>query len=422
MVALNKAYADLIFAFGLARAKDVDASRKLLGSAGDVLKGGDAAHQCLLRCFTYRVEQVLAGKPPVGALPTEALNLVEATGKDTGPTQFSAVYWIRRLSRVLEPQEEHGTFYLYPITSSPLYAEMVEIERLRDQGEFRERLRKLLKESETERNPEVRLTLLGRALMVESRAGEALTDQVRGQVVPLLEATKRSKGIEVLCLQRDLLERAVQVAVARDRKDLMKDLVAYSGRWLKERGARDNLDVGAKLTERVLRTLRGAGLRQEERLLVEEAMPALPDGKQLAALRERYDNHWPEALSTLVGLAGVRLGSGKAEEAAPILDEARAILLRPVTKRSGPPAEADRWAVLASTYVVAEETDRRAMLACAYVAAVGQGTQAEAFTKVKELLEKMAFSPAYHSPSRYYSSPHIRVIEAIVTAFPPSAR
>jgi hypothetical protein len=31
-----------------------------------------------------------------------------------------------------------------------------------------------------------------------------------------------------------------------------------------------------------------------------------------------------------------------------------------------------------------------------------------------------AFSPAYHSPSRHYSSLHIMVIEAIVLAFLPS--
>jgi hypothetical protein len=87
---------------------------------------------------------------------------------------------MRKLSRVLEPQEERHTFYLFPITSSPLYAEMIEIERVRNQGEFQERLRKLLKESETEPKPEVGLTVLGRALMLESRAGEALTDQVLG--------------------------------------------------------------------------------------------------------------------------------------------------------------------------------------------------------------------------------------------------
>jgi hypothetical protein len=62
------------------------------------------------------------------------------------------------------------------------------------------------------------------------------------------------------------------------------------------------------------------------------------------------------------------------------------------------------------------------VLPSAYVAAVGQGAQEEASTKVKELLEKMAFSPAYRSPGRHYSSPHIRVIEAIVLAFPPSGR
>jgi hypothetical protein len=78
--------------------------------------------------------------------------------------------------------------------------------------------------------------------------------------------------------------------------------------------------------------------------------------------------------------------------------------------------------VVASTYVAAEETGRRATLACACVAAVAQGPQGEAFTRIKGLLEKMAFSPAYRSPGRHYSSPYLMVIEAIVLAFPLSGR
>jgi hypothetical protein len=193
----------------------------------------------------------------------------------------------------------------------------------------------------------------------------------------------------------------VQLAVGRDRKHLVKDLVACAERWLEEMAANEKLGECARLTGRVLSTLRASGLRQGERLLIEEGMSTLPDGKQLAALREKYDSHWAEALSTLVGFAGVRLASGKAEEAAPILDAARAILLVPVKKRSEPTKETDRWAVLASNYLAAEEADNRAVLVCAYVAAVGQG--ADAYTKMKELLGKMAFSPAYRSRGRHYS-------------------
>jgi hypothetical protein len=63
-------------------------------------------------------------------------------------------------------------------------------------------------------------------------------------VVPLLEATKRSKGIKVLWLQRDLLERAVWLAVVTDRRALVKDLVAAAGRWLKELAANEKLGGG----------------------------------------------------------------------------------------------------------------------------------------------------------------------------------
>jgi hypothetical protein len=250
---------------------------------------------------------------------------------------------------------------------------MAAIEKVRDQGAFRDHLRRLLKESETKCNAEQRLTLLGRALVLAPRGGEPFTDELLGRVVPLLDATERSTTVTVRWLQADLLERAVQLAVVSGRKDLVKDLTACSGRWLKELAARDKLHLGARQTSRVLRILRAAGLRQEEGLLVEEGMSILPVRKNLAALRERYADHWPEALSVLVGLAGVRLGSGKAEEAAPILDEARAILFA----RPGKGSEQ----LVASSL--------RATLACASVAAVGQGLPEEAFTRMKELLEKM---------------------------------
>jgi hypothetical protein len=62
----------------------------------------------------------------------------------------------------------------------------------------------------------------------------------------------------------------------------------------------------------------------------------------------------------------------------------------------------------------------RATLACSYVAAVGQGPQEEAFTRMKELLEKMAPLPDSFTTASHYSRLHLMVIEAIVLAFPLS--
>jgi hypothetical protein len=63
-----------------------------------------------------------------------------------------------------------------------------------------------------------------------------------------------------------------------------------------------------------------------------------------------------------------------------------------------------------------------ARLACAYVAGVGQGTQEEAVTRVKEVLRKMAPVPDRLKTDSHYSTLHLILTEAIVLAFPPCRR
>src|SRR5262249_34866383 len=68
-----EAYVDLLFAFGLARVGEVDASRALVCRAKAELATAGEVHGFLLQAFDYRIGQALAGKPHGGPLPPEQL-------------------------------------------------------------------------------------------------------------------------------------------------------------------------------------------------------------------------------------------------------------------------------------------------------------------------------------------------------------
>jgi hypothetical protein len=65
-LAPSQAYADLIFAFGLARLGQKDEAQKLLREATAALPDKDVIHRCLLQAFTYRIDEALAGRAHTG--------------------------------------------------------------------------------------------------------------------------------------------------------------------------------------------------------------------------------------------------------------------------------------------------------------------------------------------------------------------
>src|SRR5262245_25363618 len=62
------AYADFVFAFGLARLGARESSEELVRRAQDCLAGADEAHRLLLDAYRFRIAEELAGRPHQGAL------------------------------------------------------------------------------------------------------------------------------------------------------------------------------------------------------------------------------------------------------------------------------------------------------------------------------------------------------------------
>src|SRR4051812_30228270 len=102
----NQDYADLIVAFGLARLGQAEPCRVLLRPAAGRLDRKDEVHRTLSRAFGYRIEQLLAGRPHTGSLPTNVFRpLADLEARGEGKLQRYTVDRMRDYSRILEPDE-----------------------------------------------------------------------------------------------------------------------------------------------------------------------------------------------------------------------------------------------------------------------------------------------------------------------------
>jgi hypothetical protein len=399
-LAPTQAYADLTFAFALARLGESEACRPLLRSATDVLARQDEVHRCLLRAFTYRVEQALEKRPHAGPLPTEVFEPLPRD-RTIGRIPRYKVDRLRDQSRILEPQERVDPFLPWAARGNEVFAGLAALEDVRDKAELEKGIRRLLQVGA--KKPEEGLIALSQALSLSTRVGEAFTAELLGRVVPALDAVKDARAAEEWQAQVILLERAVLLAADQGNRDLVKDLAGRSFARLKMALAEDRLEQTRGLAGQTLRALRRLGLRQETARLLATLVGDLPDRQALARMRGRYGNRWPAALLALVELASVRLYLGQGEDGAPTLVAARVLLLPP-----GDNTPAQPLAHVA-----------RARLASTYATALGQGPAEAAVTGLEDLLKKMDRLTDTFTTATHYSKLHLLVIEAMALGIDP---
>ena len=203
------AYIDLLFAFGLARLGETTAARNLLRDAGDAIEQvGTEAHAFLLQAFQYRIEQVLAGKPHAGLLPTEQLEYldqmrneekalpIEETGLRSGSY---AVDRLGKESLILQPQEKLDPYRHKKPEQDKLIQELVRLTDVRDRGLLAQRVRRLAEQAaESPRLAETRLRVLIESLALAARVGATLTTDLLAQVGPALDAAATATDPQVV--------------------------------------------------------------------------------------------------------------------------------------------------------------------------------------------------------------------------------
>src|SRR5205823_10315767 len=113
----NRAYVDLILAWGLARLGERTACQELTTQARSALGAGDAAHEFLAAAYEFRARQALEGQPHAGPLaPNLRARLAELAERERTDASFREAQFVfkierlRQASRILEPEERIRAF------------------------------------------------------------------------------------------------------------------------------------------------------------------------------------------------------------------------------------------------------------------------------------------------------------------------
>lgn len=450
-VAVNKPYVDLLFAFALAKLGEATAATTLLDQAGKVLvtpepadwgshaKFDDTvrslANNLLFRGFKYRVERALRAEPTGGPLPPDVLataDALEARGNELaarakakpqagGPSQTDpppkrARYVFNRMrqdSHVLEPDEQRDPYAVFTAEQlDPMHRAVLDLGAVRDPAALAEKARRMYRQGHPGKPvEEVRFELLHEVMMLSPRAGEAFSVELLAAVPAVLKSPAAAGGKPpdsdgVLKKQGQLLERSLFVAAHFGRADTVRGLVGEFTALLRAKPEAARVKLINFAAGPSLRSLRKLGMRDEIDRLLTQIQSEVLRGATLAELRNRYSTGpitWRSVLQTLLNLATGWLASGLDDHAAPILDAARAEVLRSLAVPPPTPPAPHKDVV---------------ELTRAYVAACGQARSGAGLARIAELFEKAdpAAVPNSWTGNICYSRLHLMVVEEVVLA------
>jgi hypothetical protein len=406
------AYIDLLFAFGAARLGEASAARNLIRQAAAAIeRTGGEAHAFLLQAFQYRVEQVLAGRPHAGPLPPEQVEYLDQMRRDekampmedTGPRLGS--YVVERLGKeslILQPQEKIDPYRHIKVEPDELIQQLVRLTDSRDRVQVAAGVRRLAEQAaKTPRLAETRLRVLREGLPLAARVGEATTAELVAQVGPALDAVAAATDPAVMSDKALLLERALFFAAHFDRPELVQAFADRLRDLLEAPAGRAILDPLGALVGQTLHSLRKLGLKdQTDRLLQQIAQAAL-GGRTLEQARAALPGReWQQTLRLLLNSAAGWLYFERPELARPIVDAARAWILKPDKKPNDPNRPPQQYVPLV----------------CTYISAAGQAPLEDALARIEELFTSGRMDPLPNSMTsrHYYSLFHLNVVEAVV--------
>ena len=428
----NHPLVDLLFAFAVAKLGETTQAKKLLDDAKKVLEKpvptssqdnklfeavvSAVASNFLYKAFKYRVDQVLAGKPPMGLLSAELIDELEEIGKKSqsgssvpngpgNPQQNPygrALYVIDRIrqqSRVIEPQGTLDPYERMTRTTDPLRKELTDLHAIRDPGKLAEKVRKLYKEGVAKAT---HFYVLHAAVPLAAQVGEAFSVELLALVpAALQDSGGANESSDLPKKQGELLERSLFLAGHFNREDLVKKLVDDFTTLVHAKPQEMKFKLINVVAGEVMRNLRRLGLSNEIDRFLTKLHTEVLGGATTAELKKKYQSKpevWAAALQTLLNLAGGWLHFGRQDRAQPILDAAREELLG-----------SNAASLSAKDYTE---------LARAYVTALGQGSAETALVRMIELFKKM--SPAKitntWTTAQYYSRFHLNLVEDVIRA------
>ncbi len=383
-------YVELIFSFGLARLGEMDASRALLNSAKEALGLKDDAHKFLLQAFEYRIRQALEGKPHTGPLPDEYVEYMEEMDR---LLRYVADR-LRKHSRVLEPDQRINPYRHWGARINDLEAALVALTDLTDRQEIVSRVDRLLKDvPKGAKGHEVRAKVLRAGLEAAPRVNEDFARRLLDQAVPAYDALPENPDLQGLLDQAAFLEKALFLAAHYGSDTHIHPLVARFEKMLHSQRGPQGLEALNSLAGQCFRGLRKLGMRDEIDRLLGQMAEAVLEGKDLAAVDFQKSAAGPDMLKALLQVAAGWYYFGRDRQAEPVLQAARALLL----KAELPPRT-------------------QTALACAYAQTVGQAPVEVAQKRLEEIFTSIKGVTDSYTTSSHFSVSKLDVIESVVLA------
>jgi formylglycine-generating enzyme required for sulfatase activity len=385
------AYVDLIFAFGLARLGEKEAARELQARAQGALKDRDAAHQFLCGAYEYRIRQALDGKRHSGQLPTDQLQYLEHMDR----LLRYVVDRLRKHSFILEPDERINPYRYGPGQRTGFQLALAELTDLTDKAQVEARVEQMLKDlPKGARGSEQRARVLQAGLEVAPRVNEAFAKKLLEQVVPTYESLPEAEEVVALLDQAGLLEKAMLVAVHFDRTEHVHSLVARFQHLLQSQRGAQALQALDSLAGQCFRGLRKLNMCDQIEVLLRQMAELVLEGQDVKNIDFRKRENGPAALRALLHVAGGWYYFAKDNQAEPIIQAARTLLLQ---GEPLPPRE-QTW------------------LAAAYARALGQAPVEVAQTRLEEIFRQRKGVRDTYTTSSHFSVSQLDVVESVVLA------
>jgi hypothetical protein len=387
----TQAYADLLFAFGLARLGEGDDAKRLLQRARNTLNGENRVHRFLLTAFEGRIHNVLDGKSHTGPLPQALLDELE----DMAQLDRYVIERVRHNSRILEPDRQIDPYRHWAARQSDLDKALVELAGLSDRQEIQTRLRDLMRRtSQGQTAAEERMKILRVGLELGPHLGEDFTREVLQQTLPALGAWSAPSAPAVLEEQAKFLEKALFAAAHFGCTEQVRSLVMGFRDLLRAQQGEQHLETLGALAEQAFRSLRKLGLREDIEQLLDEMADIILQGKDILtgtrSLGLRNDMLTP--LIALLHLAGAWYYFGRDHLAEPVVQAARAFLF------------GNRQL----------QAKQRRDLACAYAHTAGQAASATALSRLEEIFTHLRNYRDTFTTSSYFSVVQMDLIESVV--------
>jgi hypothetical protein len=385
---LTAAYADLTFAFGLARLGDGAASQRLLEAAGKQLRAEDEPYVWLYDAYAHRIGQALRGERAAQPLPAEVRQRLDTLTND----QRYKGDRLRKHSRILEPQEKVDPVHRWhEHYTDVVERELASLQAVDDRAELRRRLTALL---EGKQKGVQRGSILARALELAPRLGEEFARGLLERVTITLSELSGNLDTQAL-----LLEQGIRLAAHYDQAPLILTFVDHLMDILAAVPAGPAMHAIEPLLEQMFHGLRKFGMRVLIGKLLERLTDLILGGRSVRQVRAALAKQAGAGLlkeklapwKALVHLAGGWLYFGDEGKGWPILDETRALLFQG-----------------------ALDAQDQANLAVAYVRCLAQAEVQVAVARCLELLRKIRIETRNVFTDSHFSLAQLVLLEAVV--------